>query len=312
MSGSLVLTLFVWLLLQRWRYLLKNFHQVAVSFGALVIILWPYLHAWASEPSASGNSAHGILSLKPLEIALLGTRPLTGLGLNYFYGKGFSWFEFSWVYLLGALGVLLVAVFFWSLGALFLSRRRLEFRADLDKAADGLGVAQFAKLFFWINLVVCFLTRVSHHPHYFNATWIPFWILTAYGFRHLCEHKSLRLRRWTSFYQPLYVCVAFVALLNLLLLVHQNQGARSTHHGPTRRHFEAMVDEMILKDINPLELQFEPEWLTGYSGSIQALYRLETKRRLAPPTPAPARRGTLKWFDLNSKSDPRLQLFEAL
>jgi hypothetical protein len=312
MSGSLILTLFIWLLLQRWRYLLKNFHQVVLSLAAMILILWPYLHAWISNPTSSANSTHGILSLKPLEIALLGTRPLTGLGLNYFYGKGFSWFEFSLVYLLGILGVVLVALFFWSLGALFFSRRRLKYRASLNEDAEGLGVAQFATIFFWINLVVCFLTRVSHHPHYFNASWVPFWILTAYGFVHFSENKNARRRRWAQFYEPLYVCVAFVALLSLISLVHQNHGARSTHHGPSRKHFESVVDEIILRGINPQELRFEPEWLAGYSDSIRALYRLETQRKPQIATGAPTRAGTLKWFDLNSESDPRLQLVDSL
>jgi hypothetical protein len=276
MSVSFLLSLALWMILLQRKYLLAKWYQVLFSMVAALTVLAPYIQ-FLIENSGSGADINALGSvLKSLDGALLGTRLLTGLGLNYFYGWEFSFFEFLPSYLLGALGVILFACFFWAFYHLWIPVFRVHSFWNIDDEVEGIALRSFLRIFFVIHLLFCIATSLYNHPHYYNASWIPYWILTAYGLQ--CAHltSSFWLKKLMMYFPKVYVVLSFLCLLNVLALAHWGDGVRSQHYGPSLKHQRELAVLVLKSGSHPDLMSFNPQSLSGLLPGLRWLYRIES------------------------------------
>jgi|GEM_PF-3991655 len=297
MSSSLLLALAIWMLIYQGRYLIRNWGKVLVALVAMILVLWPYLNHLLHNPSSGTSFAW---NLKFLEGALLGTRVLTGLGLNYIYGSEYSLIEFAFPYLHALLGIGVLTAFAVGLFAVVRPSIQRKFATGLDASADGLPVTRFLQLFFGIHLLFCFFTSLGGHPHYYNSSWVPFWMLSAYA---LASPKPW-VKKWIQNFSKLYVSVSFASILSLLILAHQWSGIQNRHYGASLSNQIAIVDQMMAEDVSLSGMKYQPTWLGEYRKTITFLHAF----RQVLKTDDGNRGSVLKLEDSQNKKNPRLVL----
>lgn len=273
MSLSFLATICIFIMINCYSYLRKNITSLLLSVFSFIIILFPYLINLINKPKID-SIPNWELNFKFLEGTLLGSRLLTNLGINYLYGNNYSIFELSFVHFSMLLGVVLLIYFSWAFFVIVLGPKTNNLHADrLNRTISGINLVHFLKIFFAIHLVFCFYTRLSHHPHYFNGAWIPFWILTAFGLSNGIQSKCVKTFNNFKKFTNIYTVASILSILNLLYLAHKYHGIRSVHYGPSINQQSRLVNELKRNKISFNNISFETAWLKKeYEKSVKFLY----------------------------------------
>jgi 4-amino-4-deoxy-L-arabinose transferase-like glycosyltransferase len=190
MSAAIVAPVALYLVATRPAALLRAWLPLSVLLAVVVAGSWAYLRHLASASLHSGGGTP--LALEAVTFAWQGARFFSATGLDYFLGE--LWSErllFSgarWLVL--ASGVIAHGLF--ALGVLQAVRGLLpgtvSHAQGLRRTAGGLLLAIVLT-----QTVVNAASATSHHPHYYNATWIAVALLSWLGAARLWRYPAARI-----------------------------------------------------------------------------------------------------------------------
>lgn len=174
-----------------------------------------------------------------LWFASLGGRPLTGGGLDYFFGA--AWTERFLGGGIGAAAVLISMLLGHGLVWAGMARALLWLKRALsDKTQRGVRVeiAMLALGIWLAQTVLNLLTHTARHPHYYNATWIAF---VVFAWLALDALSRWRLSSYIAGAHALALGAALATVVNGL---HTTSGTRSLHYGLALRELTRVSAEL--------------------------------------------------------------------
>jgi hypothetical protein len=223
MALAVVVPLAVHIVVVRWRALWAHRFSVSAIVALFVLMArpyWTYLATYAAPSARAARTADGWL------FPLFGGRLLSARELDYFYGQGpVSGAVFEAAAALSGLAYGLVwagiGIALWSVTDA-VRTRRWPARAHLAIILLASLVAQG---------VIHGLSGKFEHPHYHNATWITFVLLSWFAVDGVVRLRSPL--RWSAIAATGVLAVALVTSVALLTVrLHRTGGTRELY-GPT-------------------------------------------------------------------------------
>ena len=238
MSLAFVVPMALHLLVLERRALWKSAWSAGVPAVALLLLSWGYWRGLLGGPADPGPVVQSG-ALDGFVFALTGSRLLSAVGLDYFYGDlahaGAGWSLVSWA---------TAIVFPFTLAGSVLAIRRVvgalraRARAPLDDLA-GISLAIVGS-----QALLDAVARADGHPHYHCATWIAHAFLAWLAVDALARAPWARARAGMSVACAVWVGALLVADVRALLLVHRRSGTRTTSYGATLANQVRIVQEM--------------------------------------------------------------------
>lgn len=268
MSLPFVITSAVVVCVFQRQWLWKRKPQTLLALGLGLLIFFPYLkHLLSSAVVSRGIKFEWSAAF--LEGSLLGPRLLTSIGLEYFFGNDVPAHYLILVYGFALFCLGLALVYIRSLIKLIISYFRPN--AEISNAPE---TTLFLKLFFLLNSAFCFYAKLSIHPHYFNASWVFFWVLICLGIRSL-KWQRLKLVSYAS------ALSSFLMILNMLVFLHIHSGTRSLHYGPTIANQVEIVKAIRESDFPILQIEHDPKLRHHYYNGFSVIDQLMGTRNLS-------------------------------
>lgn len=196
--------------------------------GLAAALLWPYLREWTPVGSDRGN-----LSPAPGWIfPLFGGQFFSAFGIEYFFGSEWRHSELldlpKWIWAPALITYLALPAAWIGMGLAAVKVFGVFRGSSKPDALFHAGLIALLSLI--AQSALCGLMRSYGHPHYFNATWMIFWLFVWISLSRLASHPGWR------FVGSLYgLCLAAV-LTFLIVTIHHSKGNQSIHYGPTLSH----------------------------------------------------------------------------
>ena len=274
----------------------KHAGQCLATAAAGLAACLPYLLYLTRHVSLTEDSSAAATAASPISrvgawfFPLLGGKTFSALGLGYFFGE--KWQNSGpFPALLWALTVIsaLSLLAFW-IGCVVAARLLLRnHRAAGDKPIE-FHLWSIVLLTLILQMLMSGVVGTDDHPHYYNATsFCAFTLLWL-------AYSEVRNRRWRWTWAGLHAASLLAILLVVIARVHQTQGNRSIHYGPTLGTQLEVVRELDFQ--NSQTVVFAEA--SNYCLFPEAFAALET---FYPPhysAKAPVRRLVVRYADAHS------------
>lgn len=235
MSLPIVIAISLHMAVFRREFLNQQAVRILVLGLFCLALAAPYLlHLSLHSEGVSEQSWAG--QIRSLFFAVFGIRFFSGVGLTYFFGN--DWLN-PWEH--PGLQLLIDgAVVLSALGIIFFVRGCLDFGREWRRhwpakpaysSGDPLKfhVGWVCSTALGVFVILCYANKLSGHPHYYNALWLPFFYFTWKGASLFWSEPSTWLKTLVMVWA---VCLG-TFLLGAMVRVHLGQGTRSLHYGPT-------------------------------------------------------------------------------
>jgi hypothetical protein len=219
MSVLVILPVLATVVITEWKWLIER-KRIAISLALFLgsaLFITPYILNLLPLPHSSPSS-EAIQASAAIASSVLGFRYFSTVGFfEYFLPDVFESRLIAVVVLIFSILSLVTAAIFWSgLKSAFRETSALHRRLFWMS----LGTILFS---FPVHLVL----NLSHHPHYFNATWVVYFYFLWFGFEKL-KSKPVLL--------PACIVTLLVPLFVFAVWVHENGGNRQYHYGALLRN----------------------------------------------------------------------------
>lgn len=221
---------------------------VAASFG----YLWHLAHA-PIEPNRF------TFRLSSFFFALYGSRLLSALALEYFYGP---WWFLQGGGLLSVLGGVAVAVTVFVFLPTFYGMYRLARVAVARKRGPEDDLAFLVTLIFLLHLGLCGINQLISHPHYYGGVWFVFYVFYCFGMQGLIQRPRWRLA------QAVYLVGLGASLAVIISQIHANQGNRQLHFGSTLSNLMQVAAELSCYPVSIPVVDERPFSFLGFRSAL--------------------------------------------
>lgn len=265
MAIPAILGLGITLVVINWKHLLDHLKTVSLVIIINGLLFFPYAKYLLSAKGAGSPSP--ILSLKqPLMFPFLGGRILSIYKFDYFLGKEFESYYFSWARFCAYLEYLVVPLV-WI--GLFVALRSYYLKYKVGETVDirNKEVLLPSLITFVMFQVMCLYKGIYYHPHYYNGLWVIYLVFVFAAVDVLWNF---------DWFRPMFVGLVGISWGTLSMIVinlHDGQGTKSLHHGPTLATRVEVAKR--IKNLNPgTKVRFDPVLKPMFPLTIALLLKL--------------------------------------
>lgn len=222
----LCLAVFFHLVIYHFQYLKKNYKLPLILLLVVGGALAPYfIHTLGAKAE---GTAFQLPTLKSVVFPFLGSKMFSFLDVEYFFGSRWERLlveDDALFTMLRALKVLWYSIYLVAIvGLVDIVNKVIKYKENKNNPITHLGVFVLLTLFF--HLVVCLVSGLDKHPHYFNGVWLVHFFIVAIGFSKLIS-KAKGFR----FYQVTFLIMMASLLVWTFRMIHYHGGTRSQRYG---------------------------------------------------------------------------------
>jgi len=246
MAIPMIASMGIFMVWKQKSWILKNALVVMAILLGMAAWTYPYVSILLQSLASSDTQGvgFGAWNTKFLEGIFVGFAVISHLGGAYFLGNEAPLWITMLAHLCAITGIVFGAFFLTGLGKALLLGKSVE---DSDRP-----LISFFRIYWIVLLIFAYATKMGGHPHYFNGTWVGFFLLTAWSLQKFLKSPKVEFKMVI-----MVLALAMTGILNQLFYHHFNHGSRAKHQGVTIENQLQIAEELIEKSIPTSGVSFQ-------------------------------------------------------